>query len=68
MRQSDLDSELSEIERRRLEGKLSHEDAILARANLIQSNREKVAEMKAEAEQLMKEYLERRLKDEEVMK
>ena len=68
MRQADLDGELAEIERRRLEGKLSHEDAILARANLIQNNREKVAEMKAEAEERMKEYLERRLKEEEVMR
>lgn len=68
MRQSDLDRELADIERRRLEGKMSHEDAILARSNLIQENKQKVAEMKAEADRLMKDYLERRLKEEEVMR
>ena len=36
MRKQDMDTELAEIERRRLEGKLSHEDAILARQNLIE--------------------------------
>ena len=35
MRKQDMDTELAEIERRRLEGKLSHEEAILARQNLI---------------------------------
>ena len=35
MRKQDMDAELAEIERRRLEGKLSHEEAILARQNLI---------------------------------
>lgn len=35
MRQQDLDRELAEIERRKLEGKLSLEEAILARQNLI---------------------------------
>lgn len=47
---------------------MSHEDAILARSNLIQENKQKVAEMKAEADRLMKDYLERRLKEEEVMR
>ena len=35
MRKQDMDAELAEIERRKLEGKLSHEEAILARQNLI---------------------------------
>ena len=35
MRKQDMDAELAEIGRRRLEGKLSHEEAILARQNLI---------------------------------
>lgn len=48
MRRQDLEAELGEIERRRLEGKLSHEDAILARQNLIKENKQKVAEMKQE--------------------
>ena len=35
-------------ERRRLEGKLSHEEAIFARQNLIKENKQKVLEMKEE--------------------
>ena len=31
-----MDEQLAEIERRRLGGKISHEEAILARQNLIQ--------------------------------
>lgn len=48
MRQQDLEAELAEIERRRLEGKLSHEDAIIARQNLIKENKQKVSQMKEE--------------------
>ena len=46
MKKMDLDKQLGEIERRRLEGKLSHEEAILARQNLIRENKKKVEEMK----------------------
>jgi hypothetical protein len=48
MRQKDLEAKLSDIERRRLEGKLSHEEAIFARQNLIKENKQKVQEMKEE--------------------
>ena len=48
MRKQDLDQQLADIERRRLEGKLSHEEAILARQGLIQENKQKVQEMKEE--------------------
>lgn len=48
MRQKDLEAELYEIEKRRLEGKLSHEEAILARQNIIQENKQKVLNMKEE--------------------
>lgn len=48
MRQQDLEDELAEIERRRLQGKLSHEEAILARQDLIQENKQKVKSMKEE--------------------
>ncbi|XP_006825655.1 cilia- and flagella-associated protein 99-like [Saccoglossus kowalevskii] len=68
MRRKDLDQELAEIEQRRILGKLSHEEAILARQQLIRENREKVQEMKEEAARLMQEYIEKRLEEEEVMK
>lgn len=48
MKRKDMEADLAEIERRRLEGKLSHEEAILARQNIIQENRQKVAEIKEE--------------------
>lgn len=48
MRKKDLESQLADIEKRRLEGKLSHEEAILARQNLIKENKQRVAEIKEE--------------------
>lgn len=54
MRKKDLEEELAAVEKRRLEGKLSHEEAILARQKLINDNQRKVEEMKLETEELMK--------------
>ena len=48
MKQKDLEAQLAAIEKRRLEGKLSQEEAILARQNLIKENRQRVAEIKEE--------------------
>ena len=42
MKSMDTNQKMSEIERRRLEGKLSHEQAILARQNVAKENRKKV--------------------------
>ena len=53
MRQKDLEAELAAVERRRLEGMMSHEDAILARQKLIGDNQKKVEEMKQETKELM---------------
>ncbi|CAH1785078.1 unnamed protein product, partial [Owenia fusiformis] len=68
MRQKDLEKDLAEIERRRLEGKLSHEEAILARQNLIKDNKQKVTDMKEEAKEMMQEYLKQRLEEEKEMR
>lgn len=54
MRQKDLEAELAAVERRRIEGKLSHEEAILARQKLINDNQRKVEEMKQETQELMR--------------
>jgi len=48
MRRRDTELELEEVERRRLEGKISHEEAIIARQNIVEENRQRVAEMKEE--------------------
>lgn len=58
MRQQDLEDELAEIERRRLQGKLSHEEAILARQDLIQENKQKVKSMKEEVRHCVTEIKE----------
>ena len=48
MKTQDLETELALIEQRRLEGKLSHEEAILARQDLIKTNKEKVQDLKSQ--------------------
>lgn len=68
MRKKDLEANLAEVERRRLLGKLSYEEAILARQNLMEENRQKVAQMKKEADALMQEYLEQKLQEEQNIK
>ena len=68
MRQKDLEAKLSDIERRRLEGKLSHEEAIFARQNLIKENKQKVQEMKEETQKMMQEFLEKKFKEEKEMR
>ncbi|XP_075189113.1 cilia- and flagella-associated protein 99 isoform X2 [Anomaloglossus baeobatrachus] len=64
----DLESQLADIECRRLEGKLSREEAVLARQNLIQENKKKVLMKKEETEKLMREYAEKRLQEEKEMR
>ncbi|XP_073504993.1 cilia- and flagella-associated protein 99-like isoform X2 [Phyllobates terribilis] len=64
----DLERQLADIECRRLEGKLSREEAVLARQNLIQENKKKVLMKKEETEKLMREYAEKRLQEEKEMR
>jgi len=67
MKKKDLDEQLAEIERRRLAGKISFEDAILARHNLIKENKQKVSEIKKETKEMMDKYLQEKLtKDNEM--
>ncbi|XP_069600973.1 cilia- and flagella-associated protein 99 isoform X2 [Ranitomeya imitator] len=64
----DLERQLADIECRRLEGKLSREEAVLARQNLIQENKKKVLIKKEETEKLMREYAMKRLQEEKEMR
>ncbi|XP_073504872.1 cilia- and flagella-associated protein 99-like isoform X2 [Phyllobates terribilis] len=64
----DLERQLADIECRRLEGKLSREEAVLARQNLIQENKKKVLMKKEETAKLMREYTEKRLQEEKEMR
>ncbi|XP_056410939.1 cilia- and flagella-associated protein 99 isoform X2 [Hyla sarda] len=68
MQAKDLERQLADIECRRLEGKLSREEAVLARQNLIQENKKKALMKKEETEKLMREYAEKRLQEEKEMR
>jgi len=68
MRQKDLDAKLADIERRRLQGKLSHEEAILARQDLVIENKQRVKEMKDETKKMMEDFLQQKFKEEQEMR
>lgn len=48
MRGKDLEEQLAEIECRRLQGKLSYEEAVLAHRNVVQENKKKADLMREE--------------------
>ncbi|KAG8453416.1 hypothetical protein GDO86_000155, partial [Hymenochirus boettgeri] len=68
MLEKDLEQQLADIECRRLEGKLSREEAVLARQNLIQGNKKKADLKKEETAELMRMYAEKRLQEEKEMR
>ncbi|NWI50095.1 CFA99 protein, partial [Calyptomena viridis] len=68
MRGKDLEEQLAEIECRRLQGKLSHEEAVLARQNVIQENKKKAHLLREEKAELMHQYAEKRLQEQKEMK
>ncbi|XP_062832042.1 cilia- and flagella-associated protein 99 isoform X2 [Anolis carolinensis] len=59
MREKDLDQQLTEEECRRLQGKLSYEEAIVARQNCVRENQKK-AEQEREMEEVMNHHCEQR--------
>ncbi|KAK3705681.1 hypothetical protein QZH41_009514, partial [Actinostola sp. cb2023] len=68
MRKKDMDDQLAEIEKRRLEGKLSYEEAILARQNLIRENQERVKQIKQETQEMMNEFVKKNLEQKQEMR
>ncbi|NXK86463.1 CFA99 protein, partial [Formicarius rufipectus] len=68
MRGKDLEEQLAEIECRRLQGKLSHEEAVLARQNVIQENKKKADLLREEKAELMHQHAEKRLQKQKEMK
>ncbi|NXO06551.1 CFA99 protein, partial [Oriolus oriolus] len=68
MRGKDLEEQLAEIECRRLQGKLSHEEAVLAHQNVIQENKKKADLLREEKAELMHLYAEKRLQEQKEMK
>ncbi|XP_065516683.1 cilia- and flagella-associated protein 99 [Lathamus discolor] len=63
MRDKDLEEQLAEIEYRRLQGRLSYEEAVLAHQNVIQENKKKADLMREEKADLMHQYEEKRLQE-----
>ncbi|XP_078717974.1 cilia- and flagella-associated protein 99 [Lampetra fluviatilis] len=68
MRQRDASEAALEEERRRLEGKLSLEEAVLARHALASQNQHKAATVKQQTAEMMQQYADRRLQEEKEMK
>ncbi|XP_073682524.1 cilia- and flagella-associated protein 99 [Garra rufa] len=68
MKEKDLQEELAELERRRLEGRISHEEAVLARERVLERNQHKAQQTKEERAELMRRYAEKRLKEEKEMR
>ncbi|XP_007951705.1 cilia- and flagella-associated protein 99 [Orycteropus afer afer] len=68
MRARDREEQVAAEECRRLRGKLSHEEAVLARQNLVQENKQKAEQKKEETAELMQQCAERRLQEERSMK
>ncbi|NXW89052.1 CFA99 protein, partial [Alopecoenas beccarii] len=68
MRGKDLEEQLAEIECRRLQGKLSHEEAVLAHQNVVQENKKKANLMREEKAELMHQYAEKRLQEQKEMR
>ncbi|NWH74907.1 CFA99 protein, partial [Piaya cayana] len=68
MQGKDLEEQLIEIECRRLQGKLSHEEAVLAHQNVIQENKKKADLRREEKAELMHQYAEKRLQEQKEMR
>ncbi|NWX79260.1 CFA99 protein, partial [Alca torda] len=68
MRGKDMEEQLAEIECRRLQGKLSHEEAVLAHQNVIQENKKKADLMREEKAEMMHQYAEKRLQEQKEMR
>ncbi|NWY37273.1 CFA99 protein, partial [Sylvia atricapilla] len=68
MRGKDLEEQLTEIECRRLQGKLSYEEAVLAHQNVIQENKKKADLLREEKAELMHLYAEKRQQEQKEMK
>ncbi|XP_078031178.1 cilia- and flagella-associated protein 99 isoform X1 [Epinephelus lanceolatus] len=68
MREKDLQEELAKIERRRLERRISYEEAAMARTRLMERNQKTAQQKKEETAQLMQRYAEKRLQEEKEMR
>ncbi|KAL0596702.1 Cilia- and flagella-associated protein 99 [Plecturocebus cupreus] len=63
MQAKDREERLAAGECRRLQGKLSHEEAVLARQSLVQENQQRAEQHKEQMAKLMLQHAERRLRE-----
>ncbi|CAL8272843.1 unnamed protein product [Merluccius merluccius] len=68
MQERDLQEELAQVERRRLEGRISYEEAAMARSRLMERNQKTAQRKKEETIQLMQKYAKKRLQEEKGMR
>ncbi|XP_023579916.1 cilia- and flagella-associated protein 99 isoform X2 [Octodon degus] len=68
MRAKDRAAQLAESECRRLQGKLSHEEAGLARQRVVRENKQKADRKKEQTAELMLQCAEQRLQEDRAMK
>jgi hypothetical protein len=68
MQKQDYDERLNAIERKRLQGKMSYEEAILARERLVEENRRIAEQLKQQTRQAIDIHVKEKLQDEQRMK
>ena len=64
----DYDEQINTIERKRLEGRISFEEAILARQRLAEENRQIAEEIKRQTREAINMHVKEKLREEERMK
>ena len=68
MQKQDYDEQMDAIERKRLEGKMSYEEAIIARQRLADENRRIADELKRQTREAIEIHVKEKLQEEQRMK
>jgi hypothetical protein len=68
MQKQDYNEQMNTIEQKRLEGKMSYEEAILARQRLVDENRRAAEELKRQTHEAIEIHVKEKLKEEQRMK
>jgi hypothetical protein len=68
MQKQDYDEQMNTIERKRLQGKMSYEEAILARQRLVDENRRLAEELKQQTREIVEIHVKEKVKEEQRMK
>jgi hypothetical protein len=68
MQKQDYEQEMNAIERKKLDGKISYEEAILAKERLADENRQIADEIKRQTRQAIEIHVKEKLQEEQRMK